>query len=78
MFRTLRVCILDQGINPSKCRSFFVEGEEVREVCGNCKWSKQDVPFSDYTCHCTDSDCYALECEYTDSCVDFEEREDKG
>lgn len=43
-----------------------------KKICGNCKWSKQELPFSDFTCHNEVSDCYGLECEYTDSCEDFE------
>ena len=44
----------------------------MKKVCGNCNWSKQDVPFGEYTCHNADSDCYGCECMYDDNCEDWE------
>jgi hypothetical protein len=49
--------------------------KEHKKICGYCKWSKQDVPYSDYVCHNEESDCYALECEFYDGCENYEEKD---
>lgn len=49
--------------------------KDDRKICGTCKWKRQELPFSDYYCSNEESDCYTLECEYTDSCCDWEEKE---
>ena len=43
-----------------------------KKICGNCKWSKQEVPFGDFYCQNPDADAYGCENDYTDSCEDFE------
>lgn len=58
----------------------FLFGERVamqehKKICGYCKWSKQDMPYSDYVCHNEESDCYALECEFYDGCENYEEKD---
>lgn len=50
--------------------------KEERSICGNCKWSRQDVPFGDFTCHNQQSDCYGCECMYDDSCEEFQGSEE--
>lgn len=48
------------------------------ECCGNCKYhmpQRKAGKLCGFTCDNENSDCYGLETEYKDSCMDFEERE---
>lgn len=44
----------------------------MKEICGNCKWSKQEVPFGEYYCENPDADAYGCENTYNDYCEDWE------
>lgn len=52
--------------------AFLIEGKDMKEICGNCKWSKQEVPFGDYFCMNEKSDAYGCENMYDDSCDEWE------
>lgn len=79
MLKHIRGCI--SSFKDLEC-SFFIlqKGMSMnmeKQICGNCKWSKQEVPFGEYYCENPDADAYGCENTYTDSCPDFEyERED--
>lgn len=47
------------------------------ECCGTCKFHvPSEVPGEgDWICNNAESECYALETDYSDVCVDYEERE---
>ena len=45
--------------------------------CGNCKHHKRDKESGEWICHNQESDNFGLEIEYSDSCVDFEEKKRK-
>ena len=47
------------------------------ECCGTCKYHVPgEVPGEgDCICNNAESECYALETDYSDVCVDYEERE---
>ena len=47
-----------------------------KQICGNCKWSKQEVPFGDYYCTNEESDCYGLENTYNDHCESWESEDE--
>ena len=49
---------------------------EKKKICGNCIYSKQEVPFGDFYCTNEESDAYGCENTYTDTCDDFEEEEE--
>ena len=50
------------------------EMREKRKVCGTCNWCRQEVPFGEFYCENSESDCYGCECMYDDYCMDYEER----
>ena len=49
----------------------------MREVCGYCKYSKQELPFGDYYCTNEKSDAYGCENMYDDSCEEWQGKEDE-
>ena len=44
------------------------------KCCGNCKYHRTDAN-DEYCCFNEMSDYYALETEFTDECIDYEERD---
>ena len=47
----------------------------MREICGECKYSKFSAAENEFCCCNTDSDNYGSPTMYDDSCEDFEEKE---
>ena len=47
----------------------------MREICGECKYSKFSAAENEFCCSNTDSDNYGSPTMYDDSCEDFEEKE---
>ena len=62
--------------------AFFIHerrNSEVKRVCSNCKWLEHIVFSSDFVCTNENSDYADCPCEEidTDTCDEFEEREEK-
>ena len=51
--------------------------KEIKKICGNCKWSKQEVPWGEYYCENPEADAYGCENTYTDSCYEWTSIEDE-
>lgn len=49
----------------------------MRQVCSNCKWSKQEMPFADFFCSNPESDCYGCENMYDTTCDCYEEDDEQ-
>lgn len=47
--------------------------DDMREVCGECKWHRKDAD-GDWMCFNTESEFYCDWTDYSDTCEEYEQR----